>query len=86
MTHFGSSDHESMTGPLKANIRRRGDQMEINASDGLTARAPATLGGRQSGRPYYENGRTPPADLESVKHCDTMRNTAAALLSMAWCA
>lgn len=41
MTHFGSSERESMRGPLKANIRRRGDQVEINASDGLTARREA---------------------------------------------
>lgn len=44
MTHFGSSDHESMTGPLKANIRRRGDQMEINASDGLMVRGTGNAG------------------------------------------
>lgn len=41
------------------NIRRRGDQMEIHTSDGLTAWAPAALS-----RPPDRPG-TPPSDPES---------------------
>lgn len=40
VTGYGSSDRESMSLALKVNIiRRPDDQLEINISDGLTARA-----------------------------------------------
>lgn len=44
MTHSGSSDHESMSWSLEGG-HRRGDQMEINTSDGLTAWASAAGAG-----------------------------------------